>query len=274
MNETITIFGMYNFDPTIFDEMEVPNAISKEDVVNNIIFQCAEMELAYVSNKYMKHMIGIWSRSNKYTWDKIADTLSLEYNPIENYDRKEHYTLTTNETNNTENNTTGTIKENNTLDVQENGKTTVEDSGNTTNNRETDSKTNGTTENNESRSESISAFDSTNMVPRSSITSNADGTTTSTTTGSESNTTTEDYNGTSTDNNTRNETGVRSSNNTENFKGNSDKNVTTRYETQAHGNIGVTTSQQMIEAERNVAKFNLIDFITTSFKKNFCLLVY
>lgn len=42
----------------------------------------------------------------------------------------------------------------------------------------------------------------------------------------------------------------------------------------AHGNIGVTTSQQMIEAERNVALYNIIDVIINSFKNRFCLQVY
>lgn len=42
----------------------------------------------------------------------------------------------------------------------------------------------------------------------------------------------------------------------------------------AHGNIGVTTSQQMIEAERDVSLYNIIDVIINSFKNRFCLQVY
>ena len=42
----------------------------------------------------------------------------------------------------------------------------------------------------------------------------------------------------------------------------------------AFGNIGVTTTQQMIEAERNVVKFNIVDYIVEDFKKRFCLLIY
>ena len=40
------------------------------------------------------------------------------------------------------------------------------------------------------------------------------------------------------------------------------------------GNIGVTTTQQMIEAERNVVKFNIVDYIVEDFKQRFCLLIY
>ena len=45
----------------------------------------------------------------------------------------------------------------------------------------------------------------------------------------------------------------------------------TRTET---GNIGVTTTQSMIREEREIAQFNVIDYIVKSFKERFCILVY
>lgn len=45
-------------------------------------------------------------------------------------------------------------------------------------------------------------------------------------------------------------------------------------ETKRGGNIGVTMTKQMIEAEREVDKFNIYDFIVDSFKRRFCILVY
>ena len=42
-----------------------------------------------------------------------------------------------------------------------------------------------------------------------------------------------------------------------------------------HGNIGVTTSQQMLESElKLVPQLNIINYIVHSFKMRFCLLVY
>ena len=42
-----------------------------------------------------------------------------------------------------------------------------------------------------------------------------------------------------------------------------------------HGNIGVTTSQQMLEQEIEIApKLNVMDYICISFRERFCLLVY
>ena len=40
------------------------------------------------------------------------------------------------------------------------------------------------------------------------------------------------------------------------------------------GNIGVTTTQQMIREQREAVKFNISDYIIESFIKRFCLLVY
>ena len=40
------------------------------------------------------------------------------------------------------------------------------------------------------------------------------------------------------------------------------------------GNVGVTTSQQMLEEERRVSQFNISDYIIDSFKRRFCLLIY
>ena len=40
------------------------------------------------------------------------------------------------------------------------------------------------------------------------------------------------------------------------------------------GNIGVTATQDLIKKEREIAELNIISYITDSFKKRFCLLVY
>ena len=40
------------------------------------------------------------------------------------------------------------------------------------------------------------------------------------------------------------------------------------------GNIGVTTTQQMIDEQRRSVKFNIYDYIIDSFKARFCIMVY
>lgn len=60
----------------------------------------------------------------------------------------------------------------------------------------------------------------------------------------------------------------------ENGHGSSQTNLTHTKTGRAHGNIGVTTSQQMIQSERDLVVFNLYDVIAESFIENFCLMVY
>ena len=52
---------------------------------------------------------------------------------------------------------------------------------------------------------------------------------------------------------------------------NSNNNVRTG---RAHGNIGVTTSQQMLESEIEIARFNLYDEISNLFLSEFCIYTY
>lgn len=40
------------------------------------------------------------------------------------------------------------------------------------------------------------------------------------------------------------------------------------------GNIGVTTTQQMIAEQRDCVQFNISDYIIDDFKRRFCLLIY
>lgn len=46
------------------------------------------------------------------------------------------------------------------------------------------------------------------------------------------------------------------------------------YHRKEFGNIGVTTTQSMIQEERAVVQFDIYDYIAQSFKKRFCICVY
>ena len=68
-------------------------------------------------------------------------------------------------------------------------------------------------------------------------------------------------------------TDATTTNNT-NFKHDEKENIDREYTRTEQGNIGITTTQQMINEEREVDKFNLMDYIIDRFKQRFCLLVY
>lgn len=50
--------------------------------------------------------------------------------------------------------------------------------------------------------------------------------------------------------------------------------ITTDHTLNVHGNIGTTTTQDMISQEREIAKFNFYDYIIQDIKGRFCVLVY
>ena len=56
--------------------------------------------------------------------------------------------------------------------------------------------------------------------------------------------------------------------------GTSDTTDMYKHRLRAYGNIGVTTTQQMIASERETVRFNIYDIIADSFYQTFCLYVY
>ena len=56
--------------------------------------------------------------------------------------------------------------------------------------------------------------------------------------------------------------------------GNSASQFGNKHEGRIHGNIGVTTSQQMLQSELDIAKWNLIQQITDLFLNEFIIMVY
>ena len=45
MKSSLSILGLYQWDNTLFDPMIVPAGVDKQAVVNNILMDCAELEV-------------------------------------------------------------------------------------------------------------------------------------------------------------------------------------------------------------------------------------
>ena len=91
----LSIQGIYEYDPTVFDGFDAPSytdsnnvihTLSRDAVINNILLQCAELELVYPSVEMMKFAIGVLSASNSRTWDKLYESMYLNYKPLWNVD--------------------------------------------------------------------------------------------------------------------------------------------------------------------------------------------
>lgn len=98
MRANLSILGLYNYDNTVLDGLV--NALPKDPdthedlldsslLVNNILLECAELEICYPEPDIMKQAVATWAGLRTSSWLKIAQALSAEYNPIHNYDRYE-----------------------------------------------------------------------------------------------------------------------------------------------------------------------------------------
>lgn len=84
---TMSIIGIYNYDNTLFDLLQLPDGVTPETVISNILDTCAELELLYPDAAYLKTAIGYWSAKEQKFWERVLEMENADYNPIENYDR-------------------------------------------------------------------------------------------------------------------------------------------------------------------------------------------
>ena len=91
----LSIQGIYEYDPSVFDGFDSPSytdpnnnvhVLNKNDVINSICLECAELELLYPSVEMMKFAIGVWSVSNYDAFCKMYASQLIKYNPIWNVD--------------------------------------------------------------------------------------------------------------------------------------------------------------------------------------------
>lgn len=171
MPATMSLLGLYNWNNTILDGLIVPDGVDRDALINNLLRECAELEVLYPQPEILKFFIAEWSKERFPVWKRLESTLHYEYDPISNYDRKEEWA----------------------------------------------DESRGT-------SEALTAgYNSAGAdVPEAKSSANSNGKRTG----------------------------------------------------RSYGNIGVTTTQQMIEQERRISEFDIDHIIINEFKKTFCLLIY
>ena len=203
MPVTMSIRGLYNWDPDIFDGITLPENLNPVTMKDTILETCGELEILYPDPRIMKIYITDWSNARQTAWAHMAAILESEYNPIHNFDRNEEWT-----DNDTE---TGTATRTGTVS--------------------------GTGSNTETHKQT--AFNSNQLQVDSEVTDN--------------NTATQNANSNDTTNNNR--------------QGSHSGHL--------YGNIGVTTTQQMLQSEFDLwDKLDIYQAIANDFKKRFCILVY
>lgn len=290
------------------------NVLDKEALRNRILMRCGEFEVLYSVPEIFKLGVEVWSKAYKRTFDKWLLAAYSDYNPIENYNMRERFqedghnthsnqsdvtrNLTGSGTHTTDQDGTRGVTESGTHNI--NGTTTLDTSKSLSNTASGTTTTVSDIDNINSSSASstkehkVSAYDASTYAPESQDTASdtANGTasedSTVTTTTSSTNTGTEtiDEDGTNNEQHTTSNTVSETSTNDVSEATSATERETTgrtdAAEDKLHnvhlgersGNIGVTTSQQMLEQEFKVALFSIYDRIADLFVKEFCIMCY
>ena len=45
MQASVSFMGLYSYDPTIFDDVQIPSGIDRETLLNNLMVETAELEV-------------------------------------------------------------------------------------------------------------------------------------------------------------------------------------------------------------------------------------
>lgn len=310
MRAVMSLWGMKEYDPTLFDTLVVPEGINKEDVVENLLYEYAGVSVNLPNAVLLKDAIGCWSRVRVRVWKELFETLSYEYDPISNYDRKESWHDSGKRQGSRSGTSTG--KESETSGRNDNGEFSTsrsgkEDGSGTTGNKQTydmehNTKTSldrevkgtssGSTDSTGTDSTFVEGFNTGNEVLHDKVNHVANGTNSGITTDKTTETGSNNLDdvGTITDAGDHSDhktfsdsesgtnknvmSGTRENETSNNTEESSNENMDDWHEGHMYGNIGVTTTQAMIEEQRRVVQFDVIHYIIRDFAKRFLILVY
>lgn len=298
----ITLIGMYQWmndqnDP-LFKNLTVPTGMDKDKLINTILYRGAEFGVVYADPYFMQGMIGVWSDRYHHTLERWAKALAIDYDPLENYDRREEwndvgtrsksgsmarsgseingYTRSDAEAESGKNEGTGSSS-----DVRS---SSLKDS--TSNSNTTSQTTAGNKTGDQSDEHKVSAYDSgTYQAKDKTDTDTADTEVTAsqsnshgTTDGSNSVNSVEQHQTsdgqTSAHNRFSNGSGNENKFSSESGSDSEAESHGAAHTGRTHGNIGVTTSQQMLQSELDIARFNIYDEAADLFLSEFCIYVY
>ena len=233
----ITLIGIENYlnpDRSVFDKMNLPDGIDKETLIGSILLRCQEFELLYSDPDFLIDAVNIWSRKNYWTFDKWVKAINIKYDPLYNYDRTEEWTDT------------------HEGDYSKTGSGSSSGNTGTTNNLTETHNLHST--NDVTNTHSEKAFNDSSLVNNQTDVVDQDGSDTGTIT------------------NTGSVTGTYSNSNSDNESG--DDSFENKHNGRMYGNIGVTTSQQMLQSELDIARWNMYEHIADLFASEFCIMVY
>ena len=244
MAATMSILGLYNYDPNIFELLHLPDSVHQQTIIDLIISEAAELEILYPNPDILRVIIGAWSNGRQNAWARIAAALDAEYNPIENTDKYEDHL------------------EDYTRDLKESDNYTrdLKESDNYTRNL-TDS---GNNNSSSSTQNSRTGYNSGDLQITDSSSSEDHSDDTRSYTGGD------DRNKGYTGGDDRNKGYTGGDNRNKGYTGGDTRHTVIH----THGNIGVTTNQRMVQAELDLRQTDIYSIIVNEFIDKFCIGVY
>lgn len=294
-----TLFGCERYfnsiNQSLFDNLRVPEGLTKEALTNNILMRGGEFEVMYGDPEFMRFAIGTWSDKWMPTMQRWVDALAIEYNPLENYDRMEDWTDNTERSDATSQTSSTNRSETSAHDESEaENNTSTETGTESATYSQSDAKSGTGTNNIDNTTDrdkfnsppkhttTKSAFDSNSYEPymQESDTGKWQETSEGTTTSNESSATQSD----SSNNSSSVVSGASSKANSGTGSATFDESATNDsssamnndsiHSGRIHGNIGVTTSQQMLLQELDLGYWNIYEKTTELFLQEFTIPVY
>lgn len=112
MTSRLTLIGLVKYDDNLFKNLRFPDGVDKTTFINTLLLDYGMLGVVYPNADFMRDTAipawgNKWQESLRQTWN----ALHADYNPIENYDRQEHWTdspdITRSESGNNESTMTG-----------------------------------------------------------------------------------------------------------------------------------------------------------------------
>ena len=79
MQASVSFMGLYSYDPTIFNDLQLPSGIDRETMINNLMVETAELEVMQPDPGIIKIVLGWFSRKRLPQWQRVADAYGLDY---------------------------------------------------------------------------------------------------------------------------------------------------------------------------------------------------
>ena len=278
MKANLSLMGMYLYDKTILDNLVIPTGMDSDTLKENLLMDAAELEVLYTDFDFFKLAIGSWSKKQLPVWTELLKTTQYEYNPIWNKDGMVSEVVTRNlaATEDVSDVNTTTHADTDTRTRADTDTRTHLDTDTTTLDN-TDEETRDLAGTNDStNSHGVYGYNSSTKAPEIEDVIDQDTTDTGTITDTHTGTITDAHTGTITDAHTGTITDAHTGTITDARvidRDTSDTGTIATYRTE-QGNIGLTSTQDLIKAQREVVQINLMDIIIHDFIDRFCLKIY